>query len=300
MQILKKYKLEDFLFLDIETVHGDNSFSEESPMYDAWRYDKLKETKESTEEELIELYYSKAPLYAEYGKIVCITIGIIRNGEVRIKSFYGDDEKVLLQEFNEMLDTFVTSRTWLCGHAVTHFDAPWIMRRCLINGVEPNMLFDVAHLKPWEVNYMDTQTLWKSTSWKSVSLIALATSLGIPSPKDDISGKDVGRVYYEGGLDRIVTYCEKDVKTVISIVKKLRFEDDVEEAVEEGVLTKLFNGIKYTEEIKSELVSKLKTLNKTELKKAFEILSTIPTKAKGKETNITKTDITKLKKEIEG
>jgi hypothetical protein len=295
MKILKKYKLEDFLFIDIETVHGDNSFSEESPMYDAWRYDKVKGDNENiTNEELIELYYKEAPLYSEYGKIVCITIGMAISGEIRIKSFYGDDEKVLLTEFNELLDTFVTSRTWLCGHAVTQFDAPWIMRRCLVNDLEPNMLFDVAHLKPWEVQYMDTQTLWKSTSWRPTSLIALATSLGIPSPKDDISGKDVGRVYYEGGLDRIVTYCEKDVKTVISIVKKLRFEKEEVEPEKVGVLTYLFEGGKYTEEVRAELLQVLKPLNKTETKKAFEILNTLPTKAKNKETDITKKDIQEL------
>jgi len=300
MRVLNKYNLEDFLFLDIETVQGEENFKESSHTYDAWRYDKLKETKGSTEQELIELYNTTAGLYAEYGKIVCVTIGIIRNGETRIKSFFGDNEKVLLTEFNEMLETFVNNKTWLCGHAVTGFDAPYIMKRCLINGLPINQLFDAAHLKPWEVQYMDTMTLWKSTGWRVSSLSSIVSAFGLPSPKDDISGADVSKAYYKGDLDRIVTYCEKDVNSVISIVKKMRGDiDTVPTSIpvideHKGILTYLFEGGKYNKDVKEKLKDALSKLSKTDLKIAVEILNTIPTKAKGKQTYITKKDIKEL------
>tara|TARA_R110002167_G_scaffold331706_1_gene538405 strand:- start:56557 stop:57465 length:909 start_codon:yes stop_codon:yes gene_type:complete len=301
MRVLKKYDIEDFLFIDIETAHGDNNFTEKSPMYDAWFYDWDKDgSAKKLSEDPIQDYYSKSTLFAEYGRIVCITIGLVRGGKLRLKSFTGDhDEKALLEEFNDMLETFVNNKTWLSGHAITGFDGPYIMKRCLINQVKVNPLFDVAHLKPWEVNYMDTMTLWKSTSWSPSSLIALSTSLGLPSSKDDISGKDVGRIFYEGGLDRIVTYCEKDVVAVANIISRLRFEEllEVAEIVKEGktpILNYLRQGGKYTDEVKQELQILLDGLEKKDKALAVEILNTIPTRAKGKVTHITKKDIKEL------
>lgn len=298
MRILKKHNPEDILFLDIETAHGDNNFSEESPMFDAWEYDQLKNAEDGN---LIDLYFNRAALSAEYGKIVCITIGAIRDGKPILKSFYGE-ERELLEEFNKSLDKFITNKTYLCGHAVIGFDVPYIMRRCLVNSIELHSCIDIAHLKPWEVKVFDTMTLWRSTGFRTSSLISVASALGLPSPKDDISGKDVGKVFYEGGVDRIVQYCEKDVLTVINIVRVLRGESVLEIPVEvavvkeepKGILTRLHEGCKYGKEEKELLKEKLKSMGVRDRKIAIEILNTIPTRAKGKQTNITKKDIKEL------
>ena len=296
MEILKKYNIEDILFVDIETAHSDNNFNEESPLYEAWHYDQMKNVEE--EKDLIGLYYEKAPLFAEYGKIVCITVGAVRNNQIILKSFHGE-EKELLEDFNSSVSKFSNNKTWLSGHNIIDFDLPFIMKRCFVNGLSPHRLFDTSFLKPWEVKTFDTALLWKGTGWKKQSLISVLAAMGLPSPKDDISGKDVGKIFYEGGIDRIVKYCEKDVISVINLVLKLRGDDVIEigEQVEpesKGILDYLYEGGQYTKKIEAQLKSVLSILDKKDKEKAIEILNTLPTKAKGKETFITKKHIKEL------
>tara|TARA_R110000851_G_scaffold27764_4_gene77871 strand:+ start:8152 stop:9054 length:903 start_codon:yes stop_codon:yes gene_type:complete len=299
--MLQKQNMEDILFFDVETAPADGKFSKKSKLYDAWEYDQTKNLPEG--ENLIDYYFSRSPLMAEYGRIVTITIGAIRDGEVLLKSFYNEDEKVLLEEFNESVTKFATNKTWLCGHNILDFDMPFVMKRCLVNRVPLHLLFDTAHLKPWETAVLDTAILWKGTGWKKQSLISVLSALGLPSPKDDISGADVGRIFYEGGIDRIVTYCEKDVFQSINLMMALRYEDpfksftklgDKTPAVPKKILTYLFEGGLYTDSIKEQLKSTLGGLKAADKKIAITLLNTIPTKAKGKETFITKKDIKEL------
>lgn len=297
MRLLKKHNIEDVLFFDIETAHGDYSFGEESDMFDAWEYDHAKEVNDVTE--LIDLYMSTAPLMGEFGRIACITVGAVRDGKVVLKTFKDSDEKVLLQQFMESVTKFANNKTVLCGHNILDFDIPFVAKRCIVNRVELHLLFDTAHLKPWETSVLDTAVLWKGTGWKKQSFLSVLSCLGLPSPKDDISGKDVGRVYWEEGVNRIATYCEKDVLQTVNLFRALRYEDPLEvaetyEPKQEGILTYLFNGGEYNDEVKSLLKVFLSKCNAKEKKMALEILNTIPTKAVGKETFITKKDIKEL------
>lgn len=219
--MLENLNLENVLFLDIETVPQVYSYKDASDeVKRLWDY-KFRNYKDETPEEL----YSKAGIYSEFAKIICISVGLFKGNTFRLKSFYGDDEKKLLSEFAGLLNThFSKQESRLCGHNGKEFDFPFIARRMLINGVKIPMILDVAGKKPWEVNFIDTMELWKFGDYKNyTSLNLLAHVFNIPTPKDDIDGSDVARVYYEEkNLERIVTYCQKDVLTVAQLI--LRFK----------------------------------------------------------------------------
>ncbi|MCB0780211.1 MAG: ribonuclease H-like domain-containing protein, partial [Flavobacteriales bacterium] len=140
---------------------------------------------------------------------------------------HGHDEKDVLQQFTALLDRhYASDDHWLCGHNGKEFDFPYIARRCVVNGVRLPRLLDIAGLKPWEVGHLDTMNLWSFGDRKNFTSLALLTRiLGIPTPKDDISGADVGRVYYEDGdLERIARYCRKDVVATAQLYLRLRGE----------------------------------------------------------------------------
>ena len=227
--------LSNILFIDIETVSEKSVYEELSAeMQDFWKNKSkywLKDAEESAEK-VAESYKSKAGIYAEFSKVICISVGLIYSKndrkEIRIKSFYGDDEKTLLLEFSELLNNKFDrpDKYKICGHNIREFDIPFLSRRMLINGIKLPELLNIAGKKPWEVQHItDTMEMWKFGDYKNfTSLALLATILGIKSPKDDIDGSMVGQVYWEtGDLERIVKYCEKDVKTVAQIYLKMNY-----------------------------------------------------------------------------
>ncbi|MBZ4189274.1 3'-5' exonuclease [Niabella beijingensis] len=234
--MLAQYAVHTILFLDIETVPQYASFSE---VPEAWKH--LWERKSASilrnrEEETPESVYERAGIYAEFGKIVCISCGIIQGGvnqrKIILKSFYGDDEKQLLGAFAEMLQKFsANEQKYLCAHNGKEFDFPYLCRRMLINGVPIPLLLNTAGKKPWEVNHLDTMELWKFGDFKSyTTLNLLAHALGVPTPKDDIDGSMVAEVYYqERQIERIATYCQKDVITVAQIFLKMSGEELIAE-----------------------------------------------------------------------
>jgi hypothetical protein len=147
--------------------------------------------------------------------------------EFSVQSFYGDDEIKLLTDFSSFLKNELQKNRNinLCGHNIREFDVPYICRRLLINNLKLPMYFESLQAKkPWEAGLLDSMDFWKFGDYKNyISLKLLAHCLGVPSPKDDISGKDVGKVYWkEQNLHRIKTYCQKDVLTVAQIVLKLK------------------------------------------------------------------------------
>ncbi len=233
--IKKISNLENTLFLDIETVSKESSFdllSEE--LQELWRlkcrqFDPLKSIPEK--EIAADIYDNRAGIYAEFAKVVCITVGIVRvkKGEVadvRIKSFSGHNEKKLLMDFCDLMDRHFDNpdKNYISGHNIKEFDIPFLCRRLTIHQIKFPKLLRISGKKPWQVDYLvDTLILWKFGDYKNyTSLRLLAATLGIPSPKDDIDGSQVSKVYWtEGDVDRIVKYCEKDVITVIRVVMKL-------------------------------------------------------------------------------
>ncbi len=224
--MLKNLDLSTVVCLDIETVPGHASFAElDAVMQENWA--KKAERMKIPDSSADELYFDKAGIFAEYGKIICITVGIFANSgtKIRLKSFAGDDEKALLQDFFSTMSKVLNSPTYkICGHNIKEFDIPWICRRAVIHGLELPRSLDVGGKKPWEVPYMDTMELWKFGDRKSfVSLKLLTHLLGIPSPKDDIDGSEVAGVYWlEEDLPRIVRYCEKDVAAVCQLLLRLQ------------------------------------------------------------------------------
>lgn len=227
MKALRSITLSDLLFIDIETVRLFNTFEDcPQPYKDSWLY-KIRHTSELSDLDMSPeiLWEKKAALYAEFAKVVCISIGVVKEGESDciLKSFSGDSEQAILEAFTPVVNKQTTKRL-LCGHAIKGFDIPFLMRRYIVNQLPIPEAFDIAHLKPWEVNVIDTLDLWKGTSWSSASLMSISVALGCPSPKQDMEGSDTSNVYYADGLDSIVKYCESDVTAVVNIVKKFKYE----------------------------------------------------------------------------
>jgi uncharacterized protein YprB with RNaseH-like and TPR domain len=218
----------DIVFLDIETVPHSVSFDTLDPVKQIL-WDK-KSSNFRKEDQTASAVYQRAGIYAEFGKIICISVGMLKDKDpygFRLKSFYGDDEKLILNEFSDMISKFSKNReAILCAHNGKEFDYPYIARRMIINGIRIPNILNNAGKKPWEIKLLDTMELWKFGDYKSyTSLDLLSSILGFPSPKDDIDGSMVADIYWlEHDLRRIVTYCEKDVLAVARIL--LRFMND--------------------------------------------------------------------------
>ncbi|MGL4599815.1 MAG: 3'-5' exonuclease [Bacteroidia bacterium] len=222
--------LEHILFLDIETVPYFPSYADMTEEWrDLWDYKSTQLRK--TETDTPATLYPRAGIYAEFGKIICISCGYVKQvdgqTQFRLKSFASDDEKKLLTEFSVMLKKhFSKADHKLCAHNGKEFDFPYIARRMVIHGMELPGPLDIAGKKPWETPMLDTMEMWKFGDYKSfTSLAVLAHVLNVPTPKDDIDGSQVHIVYYEDNdLPRIVTYCQKDVLTVAQILRRFRGE----------------------------------------------------------------------------
>ena len=221
-------KMNDILFLDIETVPQeetwDNLSKETQDLFD-------KKTQYQRKEEFTaEEFYDRAGIWAEFGKIICISVGyfvdVDKKKQLRLTSFFGDDEHKILTDFKVLLDKHFTKKSnVLCAHNGKEFDFPFIARRMIVHQIELPKKLNLFGKKPWEVPHLDTLELWKFGDYKHYTSLKLLTSiLGIPSPKDDIDGSEVASVYYkEKNIQRIVTYCEKDTIAVAQIL--LRFNN---------------------------------------------------------------------------
>lgn len=229
---LKQVQLENIVFLDIETVSAHRSFEDlNSDWQDLWKRKARNLLKEQQTEADI---YDQASIYAEFGKVICIGVGLIRRGkdgtQFRVKSYYGDDERTVLQEFANLLNKSFNGTTYLlCAHNGKEFDFPYLARRMMVQGIALPKLLDIQGKKPWEVPHLDTLELWKFGDRKSfTSLNLLAHLFEIPTPKDDIDGSMVGSVYWQDhDLDRIARYCCKDVLTLARVFLKFRGEKNI-------------------------------------------------------------------------
>lgn len=226
------------LFFDIETVPATPQYSDlDERWQDLWRtkaiQKEIKKPKEDITDEDIAAVYDRAGIYAEFGKIVCISVGVFyrskETGELstRFKSYASDDEAELLRGFCEMLNKSfnMPERQFLCGHNIKEFDVPYICRRLLIHQMPFPKMFDIAGKKPWETKHLlDTLELWKFGDNKNFTSIKLLTAVfDIPSPKDDIDGSQVAGVFYkENDVERIARYCEKDVVAVMQLMLRYK------------------------------------------------------------------------------
>jgi 3'-5' exonuclease len=224
--MLEQYDLNNLMVLDIETVPQYSSHDQLSEhMKKLWDHKTQYQRKEETAEE----FYERAGIWAEFGKIICISVGIFtKSGAtgLRVKSFSSHDEKELLIKFADLLRS-QPSNLILCAHNGKEFDFPYICRRMLINGVQMPPQLEISGKKPWEVNHLDTMELWKFGDYKSYTSLSLLTAIfDIPTPKDDIDGSMVGHVYWaENNLERIATYCQKDVIATAQLLRRYRGEE---------------------------------------------------------------------------
>ena len=217
--MLNYISLDKILFLDIETVPMCATY-DELPERFVPLWDKKAGYLKREEEDTPSALFPRAGIYAEFGKVVCISFGMFRDGNFRIKSFYGDDEKALLTDFANLLESKFSSKDFLlCAHNGKEFDFPYLSRRMLINAIPLPETLDLAGKKPWEVAHIDTMELWKFGDFKNyTSLEVLSAVFDIPTPKDDIDGSQVGKVYWEDkDLERIVKYCQKDVLAIAQL-----------------------------------------------------------------------------------
>jgi uncharacterized protein YprB with RNaseH-like and TPR domain len=227
--MIEKINLNNILFLDIETVPEEENYQLlDTEIQSLWEQKTLYQRKdEFTSEE----FYDRAGIWAEFGKIVCISVGyFIIKGDIRnfrVTSFFGEEPK-LLKDFNNLLNNhFNGPQHVLCGHNAKEFDIPFLARRMIINQIPIPDKLNLFGKKPWEIAHLDTLELWKFGDYKHfTSLKLLCKVLGIPSPKGDIDGSQVGHVFYvDKDIDRIVTYCEKDTIAVAQIFLRLRQEE---------------------------------------------------------------------------
>lgn len=228
---------ENILFLDIETVPEVENFSELSE--EKQELFSQKTAYQRKDEVTSDEFYERAGIWAEFGKIVCISVGYFvnlnfgsKNRMFRVTSFFGSDEIIILNDFNKLLQShFSKPEHVLCAHNGKEFDFPFIARRMIINQIALPEKLNLFGKKPWEIKHLDTMELWKFGDYKHYTSLKLLTLiLKIPSPKDDISGSEVCRVYYkEKDVKRIAVYCEKDVIAVAQLLLRFYNEPLIEE-----------------------------------------------------------------------
>ena len=225
---LLNYKENKLVFLDIESASGEKNIDVNSDLFKAFQWkmrDKETDVLPSVEETK-RLYEQKAALFAPYGQVVCVTIGIIVDGAIVLKTFSGEEKK-LLKEFVYTLNSMrgFTPVAWNAS-----FDFPYLRKRFFINGLEDYLRKDVGNdsgLKPWEVSILDLMVEWKGISFNNEGMDEVAIAMGLSSPKDDIKGSDVSKVYHEGGIDRIIKYNQKDVITLINLFRKFTYQTEL-------------------------------------------------------------------------
>ena len=228
---MQTYPLNNILFLDIETVPQYDSYDRVPEEWKGLWNHKAQFLIKDKQAETTETIYNRAGIYAEFGKIICISCGVISgSGEDKkllLKSFAGHEEKIILQQFCDMLAKWTPGpQKYLCAHNGKEFDFPYLCRRLIINKIAIPSILNLSGKKPWEIAHLDTLELWKFGDYKNfTSLNLLAHVLGIPTPKDDIDGSMVGEVYWkQKDLPRITTYCQKDVITVVQVYLHLNGE----------------------------------------------------------------------------
>lgn len=226
--MLETIKLSNILFLDVETAPIVYEYKNLDPeMKKLWDHKFRFQTTETAE-----THYKKAGIFAEYAKVICISVGFFNGKTFRIKSFFGDDEKKILKEFTELLNKHYNRKDHvLCAHNGKEFDFPFLCRRLLLNSIKLPKTLNISGKKPWEINHLDTMELWKFGDYKNyTSLNLLAHIFQIPTPKDDIEGSDIARVYWEEkNMERIVAYCQKDVLTVARLLLRFMGESSIED-----------------------------------------------------------------------
>ena len=238
---IRKLKYEELLFVDIETVRGSENFDEKHPFYDVWAW--KQRNKESNEipstDEVVQSYYNKAALFAEWGKIVCVSVGYIHNEKLYITSFTGEEEEILVSYVNMIKK----QSRMLVFHNGISFDVPYLRKRWFINGLGEyisDKQGNDCYIKPWLLDdvILDSMVAWKGSGFMNTSMDELAMCLGIPSSKNEMKGNEVSEYFYDGKIDEIRKYCEKDVEVLANIIRKWKGDAIIQAEFKETIALK--------------------------------------------------------------
>lgn len=235
-----KQNLDNFVFFDIETSTQTKHYSElPGNMPSLWEerceyLRKMTNHPENASMSTQELYMHKAPLSAEFGKIVCLSFGKFiypkdqddaAIPKLQYRALTGNED-VIIKSFLAGVQTMIrkTTNTRLVGHNIRRFDIPFMMKRAVINNILiPNQINPYI-MKPWDLAIVDSSEAWSFGSWQEsfTPLKLLCEILGIPTPKDDIDGSQVYDVYWnQNDVNRIATYCNKDVISQAKVTLRL-------------------------------------------------------------------------------
>lgn len=230
-----QFNIEKLLFFDIETVSQykdlDELSKEELKLWESY-YDNFKErvtdkSKLPTPESHLtkkEVYRQTAALFPEFGKVACVSLGfVMKGGKTKFESFYGTDEIDILKKVRDIFNKIDSIGFDLCGQNIKNFDIPFLAKRFVINGLNPPTIFPKHDTKPWEMKVLDTKEIWSfGGKYGLSSLDLICMSLKVDSPKNgDVKGDNVNKNFWVDNHEEIKDYCEKDVKALIDIIKKL-------------------------------------------------------------------------------
>jgi 3'-5' exonuclease len=225
--------LDKILFIDIETVGIESDYptlEKKNPKlaelfsnYESWFKKRFPEDADVT---LDQLFQTRTALVPEFARIVTVCLGIVdQSGKFKTTVFSNENERSLLIELRKTLFRCGELGYFLCGHNVKNFDIPMMAKRMIINNILPPKIFPTYDTKPWEVKAIDTRDVWQYGQYASISTLDLMCGvMGVESSKsDEMDGSRVHEVFYkEKNIDKINTYCEKDVKVLYEVVKKLQ------------------------------------------------------------------------------
>lgn len=227
-------KPDDVVFINIEGVPELSSTADLSDsMRQLWESLPHPATLSSDEA------YRAMGLCAEFGKVACVTAGVIRSraGETEpyfITSTYAaDDERQVLCDFSEMIGNFFSSSPrshFVCGHGVLASDIPFFAKRLIVNRLPLPALFDKHGRRGLEENVIDTAVFWSmgNAAAPLVSAPLLASVLGIDVDPADYDAIEAASLYHDDrDINALALRSERKVLVAARIFRAMRGESPI-------------------------------------------------------------------------
>ena len=212
------------LFLDIETLPGDESLREEitrqiSVPGSYKKQESIREWEETKKPQEVEKKYRETALKGHIGRILCI--GYIKEaGEKEEQDVITGEEPDILQKFWELaigVDLYV-------GFNIFDFDLKFIMQRSIVHTIKPSKLLDFTRYRSEPIyDVMREWVMWDMRD--AIALDTLAKTLGLKSSKEVLegNGSKVYDYYIEGKLQEIYKYCMADVEVTRQLYRRMNF-----------------------------------------------------------------------------